>query len=272
MKMIKFICLAIISVMIVNSAAAQKNGEQLTIPLSEPGKPYKLHVHLMNGPITVVVYDGKDIIMDAQAGEENDKEEKQSSNGMRRIPAGNSMDLTAEERNNTVTINSNSMMKLVKLSLKVPRGLTDLNLGSINNGTIEVTDATGDIEISTVTGSIKLTNVSGSVVANTISGNVIVTFKSIDANAPMAFSALSGNVDVTFPSTLKADLKLKTDRGEMLTDFDIAINKAQPATKRTGDGMTKLKFDDWVRGKINGGGAEMMMKTMTGNIYIRKAK
>jgi len=36
----------------------------------------------------------------------------------------------------------------------------------------------------------------------------------------------------------------------------------------------ELKYnekDDWVYGKINGGGPEMMMKNMQGDIYVKKA-
>jgi hypothetical protein len=34
--------------------------------------------------------------------------------------------------------------------------------------------------------------------------------------------------------------------------------------------LYKIKKDDWVSGKINGGGPEMMMKNMQGNIYVKK--
>jgi hypothetical protein len=36
--------------------------------------------------------------------------------------------------------------------------------------------------------------------------------------------------------------------------------------------MISLKIEDWVYGKIDGGGPEIMMKNMNGNIYIRRAK
>jgi len=220
-----------------------------------------------------MVYDGKDIVIDAQSEIDADNDdEKENSSGMKRIPAGNAMELTAEEKNNRVSIRSNSIMKTIRLSLKIPQGATSINLGSVNNGEIEVTNAGGVIEISNVNGAIKLNNVSGSIVANTVNGDVIVTFKTMDQNAPMAFSTLSGNVDVSFPSTLKAALKLKTDMGEMFTDFDIVVDKSQPTKSRSESGMYRLKFEDWIHGKINGGGQEIMMKTMTGNIYIRKAK
>jgi len=274
MKMIKIAGLFLLTIMLSARIVAQnKSTEQLIVPLTEPGKPYKLDVHLMNGPIKVMVYDGKDIVIDAQSEIDADNDdEKENSSGMKRIPAGNAMELTAEEKNNRVSIRSNSIMKTIRLSLKIPQGATSINLGSVNNGEIEVTNAGGVIEISNVNGAIKLNNVSGSIVANTVNGDVIVTFKTMDQNAPMAFSTLSGNVDVSFPSTLKAALKLKTDMGEMFTDFDIVVDKSQPTKSRSESGMYRLKFEDWIHGKINGGGQEIMMKTMTGNIYIRKAK
>jgi hypothetical protein len=36
--------------------------------------------------------------------------------------------------------------------------------------------------------------------------------------------------------------------------------------------MYGLKVDEWVYGKIAGGGPEVMMKTTFGAVYIRKAK
>jgi hypothetical protein len=38
------------------------------------------------------------------------------------------------------------------------------------------------------------------------------------------------------------------------------------------DGMYKVSIEDWVKGKVNGGGGEIMMKNMNGNIYVRKTK
>jgi DUF4097 and DUF4098 domain-containing protein YvlB len=110
-------------------------------------------------------------------------------------------------------------------------------------------------------------------VANTVNGKVEVTFKTIDPKAPMAFSTLNGNVDVTFPASLKANVKLKSDRGDIYTDFDVVTEQHKPNVSRSGgSGMISLKIEDWVYGKIDGGGPEIMMKNMNGNIYIQKAK
>jgi len=247
--------------------------EQLVIPLSEPGKPYKVTVHVLNGSIKVVGYEGKDIVVDVFGDSSHrHREDGESSGGMRRIGGGSGLEVSAQENDNTVTVNG-GVSKLSGISLKVPSNLTALKLNTVNDGNITVSNVSGEMEINNVNGSITVRDVSGSVVANTVNGPIVVTFKSIDAKAPMAFSTLNGNVDVTFPADFKSNLKLKTDRGGVFTDYEIAVDKSQPQVKKTEENhMYKLNVDSWIYGKVNGGGPEMMMKTMTGNIYIRKAK
>ena len=106
-----------------------------------------------------------------------------------------------------------------------------------------------------------------------MNGNLLATFKSVTAGAPMAFSTLNGKVDVTLPGNAKAVLKMKSDRGSIYSDFDVAVAKNAPkVTRTTQGGLTRLSTDDWTYGKINNGGPEVMLKTFNGDIFIRKAK
>ncbi len=91
----------------------------------------------------------------------------------------------------------------------------------------------GELEVNNVNDKITLTNISGSVVANTVNGDVDVTFKSIDPKAPMAFSTLNGDVNVTLPADTKANLKLKSDNGDVFSDFDIDIDKTPAKVDKT---------------------------------------
>ncbi|WP_439556771.1 DUF4097 family beta strand repeat-containing protein, partial [Dyadobacter sp.] len=162
--------------------------------------------------------------------------------------------------------------KPMNLHIKVPQKFA-LKASTVNDGDIIVENVDGELEIANVNGEISLTNVSGSAVANTINGTLKATFKTVDTKSPMAFSTLNGNVDVTLPATAKFDLKLKSDRGEIYSDFDVEVDKSQPqATRSSKEGMFKVSLEDWVKGKVNGGGSEIMMKNMNGNIYVRKAK
>ncbi len=273
MKTIKLAAVFVLAMFVTGEVLAQDQKEQLVVPLSEPGKPYKLNIGLINGSIKLSTYEGKDVVIDVTIEKEERKERKENAGGMKRIAAGNGMDVSAVEKNNRITVNTESWKGNVNFVIKVPQTDATLKLSTINNGDISISGVNGEIEVSNVNGAITLTNVSGSVVANTVNGEVKANLKSIDPKAPMAFSTLNGNVDITFPSTLKANVKMKSDRGDIFTDFDVEADKSQPAVKKTSNsGTYRINIESWVYGKINGGGPELLLKNMNGNIYIRKAK
>jgi hypothetical protein len=276
MKTLKRAVLFICLVAAVGRLEAQtKHSEEMVVPLSEPGKPVTLEAHLMKGSIKVIGYDGKDVIvqvfMDSTKDEDDDRDD--DSRGMKRIGSTGGMDIRADEDNNTVRISSSAQNKLAGLIIKVPQNTARIDVGSINDGDVTVSDVSGKVEIHNVNGSITASGISGSVVANTVNGDVIVKFKSVDASAAMAFSNLNGKIDVTLPADTKANFKLKCERGDMFTDFDIDVDKTRPKVEtKNEDHFHQVKIDDWVLGKINGGGSQIEMQSQFGSIYIRKAK
>ncbi|WP_221392316.1 DUF4097 family beta strand repeat-containing protein [Dyadobacter sp. NIV53] len=250
--------------------------EQLTIPLSDPNKSGLLNVGLINGSIHVIGYSGKQIIVDVtmegSSGKKEETDKDAAANGMRKLSSNGGLELTAEEDKNTVTLKTGLPRRPLTLTIKVPLQFS-LKLSTINEGDILVENVSGELEISNVNGAIQLKDVSGSAVANTINGDLKSNFKTINSSSPMAFSTLNGSVDITFPATAKFDVKLKSDRGDVFSDFDIAVEKDKPKANTSGtNGMYKISIEDWVKGKVNGGGSEVMMKNMNGNIYVRKAK
>lgn len=259
--------------------------EQLVIPLSDPSKPGSLQVHLLNGSIRITGYNGKEVVIDASTGADpaepnarphgrraNEDKSDELSTGMKKLSPRGGLDLTAKENKNTVHISTSSINRTTNLAIKVPQQFS-LKVSTVNNGDIVIENVNGELEVKNVNGPVLLNNVSGSAVANSINGLVKATFRNVTADAPMAFSTLNGNLDVTFPANAKFNVKLKSDQGDIFTDFDVDVDKTQPkGTRSSQDGMYKVSIDDWVQGKVNGGGREVMMKNMHGNIYIRKAK
>ncbi|WP_031527960.1 DUF4097 family beta strand repeat-containing protein [Dyadobacter crusticola] len=276
MKTNRFIALALsISLTISGSSAALGQAkETLTVPLSDPAKPGSLKVNLLNGSIRISGYAGKEVVIEAtgKAAEQNDRPKDENAAGMRRIVPSSGLELTATEEQNSIKVSSRFVNKAMNLHIKVPQKFT-VKATTVNDGDIIVENVDGELEIANVNGDITLSSVSGSAVANTINGTLKATFKTVDAKSPMAFSTLNGNVDVTLPATAKFDVKLKSDRGEIYSDFDVDVDKSQPqATRTSKEGMFKVSLEDWVKGQVNGGGSEIMMKNMNGNIYVRKAK
>ncbi|MCC2547453.1 DUF4097 family beta strand repeat-containing protein [Hymenobacter sp. BT175] len=256
-------------------AAQQTSKEQIVVVLRYPGKPGKLHLKLVRGSIRVQGYSGKEVVIEASAqssSRDRDREPAEAANGMRRISRVEGLDVTAEEKDNQVYIRTQSHVNPVDFTIKVPRQFS-LQLGTVNNGEITVENVAGELEISNVNGSIRLKDVAGSAVLSTVNGSLVADFNDVTPGAPMAFSTVNGKVDVTLPAKAKAALKLKSDRGEIYSDFDLAVDSSPPKVTRTAkDGTYRVSTDNWTYGKMNGGGAELMIKTMNGNIYIRKAK
>jgi len=150
---------------------------------------------------------------------------------------------------------------------------TNVKLRATNNGNIEVEGISGEIDVNCLNGAVTVTNVSGAVLAHSLNGKVLVTLNRVTPNKPMSFSTLNGDVDVTLPADAKANLKLKSENGDIYSDFEISLSPAarEPVVKGTsGKGKYKVSFDKAVTGTINGGGPEMQFTTLNGRIYIRK--
>ena len=91
----------------------------------------------------------------------------------------------------------------------------------------------GELDVSSMNGKITLTNVSGSVLANTMNGTMRATMDSVDPNKPLSFSSMNGTIDVTLPADFKANVKLRTDHGEIYSDFDFKLGGGAPSRRRT---------------------------------------
>ncbi len=272
MKKMKIAVLVLLSLMFTLKSLAQSDATQtLTVPLSSPGKPFSLKVHLVSGSINVTGYDGKDIVINVNPRGSDEEDTPKTENGMKRISNHGGYEVTAKEADNNVTVNTGNPMKAIDLNIKIPQD-GKLQIGTVNDGEVTVDNVKGELEVNNVNDKIKLTNISGSVVANTVNGDVDVTFKAIDPKAAMAFSTLNGDINVTLPDDTKANLKMKSDNGDIFSDFNIDVDKTpSKVDKTTEPGLYKIKKDDWIMGKINGGGPEMMMKNMQGDIYVKKA-
>ncbi len=268
-------------------AQAQTSGE-FTVPLSDPNKRGKLKAHLNYGSITVRGTARKDVLVkyssvaddnehdrDHDRDRDDDDDNKQKSKdksstaGLKKI-SGGTMDLEVTENDNTIKANSDSWSNKMKLEIEVPSGF-DLNVSTYNDGDLVINNIQGELEITNYNGEIIAENISGSVVATTYNGEIKVTFDKVTEGAPMSYSTFNGDIDLTFPATLKATLKMKTEQGEILSGFDMSMIKSGPVQKKdTKSGTYKVVIDEWVKGDINGGGAEFTMKNYNGDIIIRK--
>ena len=280
------IALAALSLAVASPPAHAQNedrSEKLTVHLSDPSRPSTIKANLLNGGITVNVYDGKDILIESRVRTGGEwtaavpmppmPPAPQVYPGMHRVLGGGSA-LTAEEENNDVQVNVDSVFHTVDLILTVPVH-TSLVLRNVNGGNITVNGVDGELDVSAVNGGVTLQNVSGNAIAHTLNGKLSATFAKVDPQKPMAFSSLNGEVDATFPADLKANLSFHVSRGDVYSDFDVQVQRSvgQPVVEGPdGHGRThRVRPYGAVYATINGGGVAIQFSSFNGNIFIRKA-
>ena len=257
-------------------AAPRSNGQssagtdRLSVTLTDPTRPALVKASLINGGIVVKSHEGKEVIVEARA---RNQEGEKSGSGPKRLNISTT-GLSVEEENNEVSIGTESYARPVDLTIDVPLH-TSLQLRAVNDGNIIVNGVDGELDAHDINGSVTLNDVSGNAVVHALNGRVLATFRRVNPQKPMAFSSLNGDIDVTFPADLKANVSIRSDRGEVFCDFDVQL---QPATAkpvvedgRGHGGKYRVNIDRNVHGTINGGGPEIRFTNFQGSIYIRKA-
>ena len=180
------------------------------------------------------------------------------------------MNLEASEYQNTVKINSDNWGNRMNVIVEVPSTVS-LKVKTYNDGDLEVNNITGIVELTNYNGAITATGISGTVVAETYNGDIKIVYDKLTPDTPLSYANFNGNIDLTFPASLKANVKMKTKQGEIYSGFDAQVKKGSPVTKtETKTGIYKVQIDDWVKVDVNGGGPEVSIQTYNGDIFLRK--
>lgn len=251
-------------------AAPGSSPDRIAVKLDDPSRPALVKAGLVNGGITVKAYDGQEVIVEARG--RGSEDEKPTPSGMHRLDVSRT-GLTVDAENNEVRVSTDSFMRPIDLTISVPVH-TSLKLNCVNGGNIVVTGVDGELDVSDVNGSVTLNHVSGNSVVHALNGRILATFDRVNQK-PMAFSSLNGDIDVTFPADLKANLNIRSDRGDVYSDFDVQMQSSAPKQVvddgREGGGKYRVKIDRTIHAAINGGGPEIQFTNFQGSIYIRKS-
>lgn len=268
MKILKYFLPLIFSALIIPQLSIAQ--EQIAVPLSNPDQHGKLEVGIVRGSISVTGYEGKEVIIRYNTDEDDDDRSRVTRDGLRRI-SNNSAGFEVTEDNNTVRISGASPMREINFEISVPRNFS-LHLSTVNGGGITLENVHGEMELSNVNGDVTLQNISGSALVNTVNGDITATFNNVDDSKPMAFSNLNGDIDITLPAGAQLTAKMKSEWGEVFTDFEMDVRRSDTNVNSSDsrDGVYKVSVNNWIYGNINGGGPEYLFKSMKGDIYIRK--
>jgi DUF4097 and DUF4098 domain-containing protein YvlB len=90
----------------------------------------------------------------------------------------------------------------------------------------------------------------------TINGNIVITGNTAEIRA----HSISGYIDLAIAPDRKADVKLHTISGTMYSNIEMSSSSRR--IKQVGGGS--------VTADLNGGGKQIDLETISGNIFFRK--
>lgn len=148
------------------------------------------------------------------------------------------------------------------IELKNVDGRVDMNTFG---GDLSLESCSGDVKAETKGGDISLKKLLGSVYANTLSGNIYAELVN-DFSGKASFKSASGDIKIMLDDKVKADINavVKIRNSSDDDSFISADFKSISIKKRTHE----------VEGvfKVNGGGNEILLNSLSGKISIKKLK
>ena len=157
-----------------------------------------------------------------------------------------------------------------KYKILIPVGMAvelDYN-NPFANSELTIDSFKGSLDVRTLSANVKITNSSGPFAVNSISGDIDVVFSSINQEASTSLASISGLIDVTVPAGEKAIFTINTMQGNIYNNLDLKSVKENEPDNRAKD--MKVIRHETGEFTLNGGGQKVLLKTITGNIYLRK--
>lgn len=171
--------------------------------------------------------------------------------------------LSVEEENGTLRIipaSRDDGEYRIMVPNRVRLMLEQVNWGG---GDFNVSNYQGEVEVLSKTGDILMVNVTGPITASSTSGDVEIKFSELSQANPTSISLVSGFIDITLPANSNANFGLSSISGEVYTDLDIELEG------NSDNRMSRLGGGGQINGTMNGGGVEVSLKSISGDIYLR---
>lgn len=181
--------------------------------------------------------------------------------------------INVSEENGVVSIQgATRQVRDYKYKVLIPTGMAvNLDYGSpFAKDDVIVDSFTGSLEIKTLNANVKITKSSGPFTINTISGDLEVSFDKINQSEPTSLASVNGVIDVTLPTSDKANIEISTINGNVYNNLDLKAVAKEKKEDRHAFGMEAIRMQGGNSYTLNGGGQKVFLKSISGNIYLRK--
>jgi DUF4097 and DUF4098 domain-containing protein YvlB len=150
--------------------------------------------------------------------------------------------------------------------IKVPQSI-NLNLKTVNQGSVRVTGVRGEYAVRSVNGPIEMEQIGGSGTVKTVNGRVRVTFAE-NPTQNSEFRTINGNVDLYFAPRLAADFRFKTMNGSVYSDFPMTEVPRQQAKSERRNGRFVFRADQFSAARVGAGGPEIKLENLNGDLRV----
>lgn len=250
------------------AASAQTDPQLINIPLSRPGEPLSLDISIISAQIEVIGEAREDAQFEVSVLEGERKIITPS--GTKSLGMG-AYSVDVEERDNHITVHTDWRANSVRILARIPQR-ADLDLETVNNGTIRVENLTGSLSLVNINGPITATGISGSVIAESVNDTIDVSFDRVEGSGAMSLTSVNGDVILGLPADTGAELHIDSAEGEITSDFEVDVVPSKPVVTRDDSrGGVEVKVESVIVAKVGGGGTVFRLKTLNGDIHIRKS-
>ena len=266
---LKHLRLAVVTlVLVATDAVAQSAPERITIPLTRPGEPIALEISILSARIEVIGEDRDDAEFEVSVAE--GKRQIITPSGPKPLTGGGYA-FEIDENNNRISVDTDWRSNRVVLVARVP-SRADLELSTVNDGEIIVSNIRGRLQLENTNGPITATGIAGSVIAESVNEDIRIDFTEIANDEAISLGSINGDLTVGLPDGAGAELHIDTAQGEIQSAFEVDVRPSKPIVERNESrGGVEVRVESVIIADVNGGGPVIRLKTLNGNIAIEKA-
>ena len=199
----------------LHSAFAEETTSEVVF--SDSSKPGTLKIRVWHGDVSIHGADVKNISVKSDSAPASPTPRK---DGMRVLSSSSGFVLSEKDNVATLEYGSDGWTGgSANFEITVPR-TTSIIVANSARGDFECSDVSGDVDVRTMSGDVKLDEISGGALVETMNGEIDVKVRSLAASRPLSFTSMHGQITIRLPQDSKADLRFRTHRGVILTNFD----------------------------------------------------
>lgn len=234
MKIPRLVSLLAAAALVAASAGplrAARAADTSSLKFSDSSKPGRLKIVLPRGDLRITAKDTDEVSVTTEAKPVGRSAPRKD--GLRVLSAASSYTLT--EKDNVITLDAMSDGWAgggADFTIVTPRN-TSLVIQNAWGGDIRCDGVEGDIEINSLNGEVDLREVAGGVVVSTMNGEITASIRQLRENKPLSFTSMNGEVSLSVPPDAKANVRLRTQNGVVLTDFDenVLVTKTESMSR-----------------------------------------